>query len=244
MARTLKSVKRGNVFNFRDRDASPAEGVSLWETCPLLVDDPSAFHEYFNDFHSYDVDDWTLTVVDGGTDNADSQVITGAAGGVLLCTTDDAENDGPNFNLKGESFKLAAGKELWYEARIAASEATQSDIFVGLSITDTDMLGGVTDGVYFRKVDASAAFAFVTEKDSSETSTASVHTLVADTFVKLGFYFDGAGTVYGYVNGVLAATHTLTIPDDEELTIGFQYLTGAAGVDTFSVDYIRVRQVR
>lgn len=243
MARTLKSVKRGNVFNFRDRDASPAEGVSLWETCPLLVDDLS-YHEYFNDFHVYDADAWTVTVVDGGGDDGDSQVVTGAAGGVLLCTTDDAENDGPNFNLKGESFKLASGKELWFEARIAASEATQSDVLIGLSITDTDMLGGVTDGVYFRKVDASAAFAFVTEKNASETATAAVHTLVADTFVKLGFYFDGAGTVYGYVDGVLVATHTLTIPDDEELTVAFQYLTGAAGVDTFSVDYIRVRQVR
>lgn len=246
MSRYLKTIKRGNVINFRDRDASPAEGVSLWETCPLLavVCDPVGFHSYFNDFHTYNSGDWTVTVVDGGTDGAATQAIADAAGGVLLCTTDDAENDGVNFQLKGESFKLASGKALWFEARVAASDATQSDFLVGLAVTDTDLLGAVTDGVYFRKVDGSASVAFVTEKDSTETSTAAVHTAANATYVRLGFWFDGNGSVFAYVDGVLVATHTTNIPDDEELRVSFQYLTGATGVDTFGVDYIKAVQVR
>jgi hypothetical protein len=161
-----------------------------------------------------------------------------------LLTTGGTENNGPSYNLKGEPFKLATGKPLWYETRIKISDITQSDFLVGLSITDTEMLGGTTDGVYFRKVDESAAVAFVTEKDSSETSTAAVHTMVAATYVRLGFFFDGAGKVYAYVNGSIVATHTLTIPDDEELTVAFQLTTGEGAAKTMSVDYIKVAQIR
>lgn len=243
--KTRAKTTRGNT-HFRDDDYSPARGSSLWESCPILamLQDPAVGHVYFNDFHVYTAGDWTVTVVDGGTDGAATQVVTGEAGGVLLCSTDDAENDGINFNLKGEAFKLASSKPLWYEIRLKASEATQSDFMAGLTITDADLLGGITDGVYFRKVDGATAVAFVTEKDSSETATAGVHTFAANTYVKLGLFFDGAGTVYGYVNGVLAATHTLTIPDDEELTIAHQYLTGATGVDTVSFDFVKCAQIR
>lgn len=241
MSRYLKTVKRGNVINFRDRDASPAEGVSLWETCPLLavVCDPIGFQRYRNDFHNYVAGDWTITEVGTG-----SQALTNEAGGVLLLTTGGTENNGVNYNLKGEPFKLASGKSLWYEARVKVSEAVQSDFLVGLSITDTEMLGGVTDGVYFRKVDGSASVAFVTEKNSTETSTAAVHTAVDATYVRLGFWFDGNGSVFAYVDGVLVATHTTNIPDDEELTVAFHITTGEAAAKTFSVDVIDVVQVR
>jgi len=97
----------------------------------------------------------------------------------------------------------------------------------GDHITDTALLGGMTDGIYFRKVDASASIAAVTEKNSTETEAAEVGTLVANTTIILEFYFDGA-TVYFFVNGVQVAAHTANIPDDEALTPSIEFLTGEA----------------
>lgn len=237
--KTQFKFERENGY-FWDKDYSPQEGNSLWASCPMLamLQDPSVGHVYDEHFDTYVAGDWTITEVGSG-----SQALANEAGGVLLLTTGATENNGPNYNKKGESWKLAAGKPLWYEIKLKISDATQSDFLVGLSITDTEMLGAVTDDVSFRKIDESASVSFVTEKNSTETTTASVHTMVADTYVRLGFFFDGAGTIYAYVNGVLVATHTTNIPDDEELCVAFQVTTGEAVAKTMSIDYIRVAQI-
>lgn len=245
MARVLRARKTGQVVNYKDRDAHPADGVSLWETCPLLavVSDPSGFHQYWDDFVTYTAGDWTITRVDGGTDNADTRVIGDVAGGVLVITHNDAENDSTELQKKGEAYKLASTKELWFETRLKVGDADESDLYVGLGVTDSDSLGGATDGVTFRMADGSAAVSFVTEASSTETTTAAVHTAVDDTFVKLGFYYDGAGTVFGYVDGVLVATHAANIPSTE-LCVTFAHRNGAAAAGVLSVDYVRVVQVR
>lgn len=186
---------------------------------------------------------WTVTLVEAGAGGESTITMPDASGGALLLTTDNADNDGINLQLDGESFDLSATQRLvYFAARVRISDATQSDLLVGLCITDTDLLGGMTDGVYFRKVDGSASLAVVTEKDSTETETAAVHTMVAATDVLLEFYFDGT-TVEFFVNGVSKATHTTNIPDDEALTPSIHFLTGEAAVKTCQVDYIRAIQV-
>lgn len=241
MSRYLKSIKRGAVFNFRDRDASPAEGASLWELCPLLAVacDPVGFHQYHDDFTSYVAGDWTVTESGDGT-----QAITDEAGGVLLLTNAASDDNSINLQKVGEAYKLASGKALWYETRLKISDATQSDFLVGLAITDTTLIGGKTDGVSFRKADGATAVSFVTEKDSTETTTASVHTQADATYARFGFFFDGNGSVYGFVNGLLVATHTTNIPDDEDLRVSFAIQNGEAVAKTMSIDFVKVVQVR
>lgn len=185
---------------------------------------------------------WTVTLVEGGGGET-TVAYTDFSGGALLISADAADNDGANLQRTGEAFSLSTSQRLTYfGTRLKLSEATQSDILVGLCITDTDLLGAMTDGVYFRKVDASTSVAFVTEKDSSETSTTGVLTLAADTLYVLEFYFDGT-SVEAFVDGVSVARHTLTIPDNELLTPSIHFLAGDTSNPTCTVDWVRAWQV-
>ena len=185
---------------------------------------------------------WTVTLVEAG---AGESTITcpDEVGGALLLTTDANENDGINMQLDGESFELTSGQTaVYFGARLKASEATQSDFLVGLCITDTDLLGGMTDGVYFRKVDGSTSVSAVTEKDSTETEATGVLTFAADTYYELEWYWV-SGSVKFYVDGVLVATHTTNIPDDEQLTPSLHFLAGATTAKTLTLDWVRAIQI-
>lgn len=185
---------------------------------------------------------WTTTLVEGGAGET-TVAYTDVSGGALLISADAADNDGANLQRKGEAFGFAATNYVTYfGCRIKISEATQSDILVGLCITDTDLLGGMTDGVYFRKVDASTAMSFVTEKDSTETEATTVLTVAADTYYILEFYWDGT-SIEAFVDGVSVATHTTDIPDDELLTPSIHFLAGTTGGMTATVDWVRAIQV-
>jgi hypothetical protein len=185
---------------------------------------------------------WTVTLVEGGAGESTITKVD-AAGGALLITTDAADNDGINLQLAGESFELSSDQRATYFGiRLRASEATQSDFLVGLCITDTTLLGGLSDGVYFRKVDASTSVAFVTEKDSTETETTGVLTFAADTDYLLEFYFDGTSGE-AFVDGVSVATHTADIPDNELLTPSIHFLTGDAAAETMQIDWVRAIQI-
>ena len=185
---------------------------------------------------------WTVTLVEAG--GGDSTVaLTDGAGGLLLITTDAAENDGVNMQVTKEAFKLASGKPFYFGTRFKISDATESDFIAGLCITDTTLLGGMTDGVYFRKVDGSTDVKFVLEKNSTETESDAILTAANDTYMILEFYFDGTN-VDAYVNGTLQTRLAMTnLPDDEDLTPSIAFLTGAAAAKTMTVDWVRCIQI-
>jgi hypothetical protein len=204
--------------------------------------------KYVDDFVYLPVDDttgdptaFTTTVVEAGASN--TTVTSGnESGGVLLITTDANENDGANLQLNGESFELTADQHLYFGARVKVSEATQSDLFIGLAITDTDILGGVTDRIGFQSVDGEDALDFVLEKDSTETKIDDVGTLVADTYYFLEFYFDGTG-IEVFVDGVSMSTPVVTnLPNDEQMRVSVQFLAGSTTAKTCSIDFIRCIQ--
>jgi hypothetical protein len=189
------------------------------------------------------LDGWVVTLVETGGGGETTVTVPQVSGGALLITTDNADNDGANLQLDGESFELSSDQSaVYFGIRLRMGEATQSDVLVGLCITDTDLLGGMTDGVYFRKVDGATGLAAVTEKDSTETETASVLTVAADTDYLLEFYFDGTSVEF-FVDGVSVAKHTANIPDNELLTPSIHFLTGNAAVETCQVDYVRAIQI-
>jgi hypothetical protein len=181
-------------------------------------------------------DAWTVTRVEGGA--GESTITAGDTGnGIMLLTTDAADNDGLNCQLLGESFKLQAAKPLYFGAKIqSVGEATQSDFFIGLAITDTDILGGVTDSIGFQKVDGSADLTFVVNKNSTATTVAGLKTLAAATEYFLEFYWDGTGLEV-FVDGVSVATPAVTnLPDDEELRVSVHWLTGQAVAGALAID--------
>ena len=109
------------------------------------------FYQYANDFMTYNSGDFTITTTEAGTGSA-TEALTSGAGGQLLLTNAAGDNDLDFLQLKGESFKLSSSKRAFFEARFKVSDATQSDVIMGLQITDTTPLA-VSDGVYFLKDD-------------------------------------------------------------------------------------------
>lgn len=187
---------------------------------------------------------WTITLVEAGGGESTITKPDGVDGGILL-TTDANEDDGINMQLDGESFKLNTScRALYFYAKLRASEATQIDWLVGLCITDTTLLGGMTDGIYFEKLDGGTGVSCVTEKDSTETQTDAVHTFAAATDVELEFYYDkDDASVEFFVNGVSVAKHTANICDDEDLTPSVQVLAGSAAVRTLTLKHLRTIQI-
>lgn len=202
--------------------------------------------EWFDDFHNFEADQWVITTTEAGAGDA-TEVIANAVNGILLITNDAADDDADFFQWSGddaagaiENWKFIAGKKLWFEARFKVSDATQSDFVMGLQITDTTPLA-VTDGVYFRKDDGDANLDFVVIKDSTATTQTAFSTASNDTFMQLGFYYDGASAIEVYKDGVkLATSVTTNLVDDEELTISFGIQNGEAVAKTMSIDYIGV----
>src|SRR6185369_13767992 len=107
-------------------------------------------------------------------------------------TTDANEDDGIEMQLAGEAFELTTGQAATYFGiRFKADEATQIDILAGLCITDTTLLGGMTDGVYFEKLDGGTGTSFTVEKNSTETQADALATFAADTWTIWEFYWNG-----------------------------------------------------
>jgi len=184
------------------------------------------------------LDQWTITLVEAGA--GESTVAAGTGGnGTLVITTDGNEDDGVNMQLKGEAFKLEANKPLYFGVRFKISDATQSDFFIGLAITDTTILGGVTDSIGFLKADGSTAMSFDINKNSTATNVAAIHTVVDDTFLVAEFYWNGAALEV-FVNGASVSVPAITnLPDDEELTPSIHFLAGAAAAKTCTLDWMR-----
>lgn len=212
--------------------------------------------KYLQEFVNLDVDDttgdpreWTLNITEAGAGNS-TAVLTDAAGGALLITTAADDDDGWQMQLgstAGESVKLNSAYHTYFGVQFTISDVTESDVLLGLCITDVgpDCLGGVTDGMYFRSVDGSAALNFVTEKNSSEGSTTAA-TLVNATAITAEFLFDGI-RVTPFIDGVALAptlATAATFPNDEDLRLTVEFLNGAAGAETCQINWLRMIHLR
>lgn len=181
---------------------------------------------------------WTATLVGSST-----AALAAAVGGTLLITTGASENDGVTLQGPG-LFTPGSSASLCLYARLKVSEATQSDLFVGLSVTDTAPLTNLGKRIGFRSVDGSASVALDVEGDT-EVTVAGITVLVDDTYIELEAYWDASsGVLRYYVDGALKGTLALTnIPDDAVLRPTIQYLSGSAGAKTATVDRLRVVQI-
>lgn len=205
--------------------------------------DPTKFHTFFDDFDRYVVGDWTITTTEAGAGSA-TEALGNADGGVLVITNDDADNDADFFQKVGESFKFESGKKLWFKARFKVSDATQSDFVMGLQITDTTPLA-VSDGVYFQKDDGDANLDFHVTKNATSTSASAVATVVSDTYLVVGFHYNGVDEVQYFVDDVQLGTSAVTnLPDDEELTVSFGIQNGEAVAKIMTLDYVFVAKER
>jgi hypothetical protein len=211
--------------------------------------------KYVTSFTSLPADDSTtdptefvMTVVEAGAGTS-TAVIGDVAGGALTITCAAGENDGVSLQLgnpnSGEWASFAAEYPTYFGIRFQGNDVDQTDFFFGLAVTDTTLLGGVTDGMYFRSVDGSSVLNFVLEKDSAESATA-VGTLTDATDVTAEFFYSGSN-VYVYVDGTLQATiadSDANFPNDELLRLSMEVLTGEAVANTCQVSWVRLIQIQ
>lgn len=211
--------------------------------CDLAMPDPTQFHTYFNDFDTYAAGDWTVTE----TSSTATQALADGDGGLLLVTNSDQDDSLCALQKVGESFLMESGKKAFFKARFKVSDATDSDVVMGLQVTDTTPLD-VTDGIYFIKADGSTSANLVCRKNATTGSNvaSAVATLADDTFVTLGWYYDGQGTLAYSVNGTVTGSMSASssyLPDTD-LTVSFAIQNGAAAAKTITVDYIYAAKQR
>lgn len=229
--------------NFIDGSTNVPESYALGS---FVQNDPSKTHLWFDDFDNYAANEWVVTKTGAGG----AVTVANADGGILTLTNDTNDNDNLFLQWSGESafgttetWKFASKKQFWFKARFKVSDATDSDLVLGLQITDTSPLS-VTDGVYFYKADDAATLQFKTTLNSSSTTSA-VGTLVNDTYVVVGFHYDGYDKIDVYLDDLRVATQgTSTLVTDEELTLSFGIQNGAAAAKVMSIDYILASKER
>lgn len=180
------------------------------------------------------------TVATAGTlVHAESQ-----SGGAVQWTPSGTEDQGIQTQW-AEGFWLGNKWPAYFGVKFKNVDVDQADWITGLCIWDTTLLGGLSDGLYFRSVDASAALTLVLEKDSAETET-SIATLTDATYVTAEWYFDG-DYVYAYIDGVLVASvaaSNANFPNDEHLAASIALLTGEATANTLDVAWMRAIQIQ
>lgn len=202
--------------------------------------DPTAWVTYFDDFTEYLASDWTITTTQAGAGSS-SVALTDVSGGAILITNDAADDDNVFIQKTGEAFLLAAGKKAFFKTRFKVSDATQSDVVIGLQVTDTTPLD-VTDGIYFLKADGAATFDAICRKNATtgSTSASAVGSIANDAFVELAWAFDGRGNVKYFIDGVHKGTldGSSTYLPDTELCVSFGIQNGEAVAKTMTVDFV------
>lgn len=231
-----------------------------WFASTLLGDDGGILTEYSpatfarNEYGEIDhfTPSWIMstttyagfTVVAVG---ASTLVMADSAAGVLQLTTSNVENEGIQMQTDGEIFLPAAGKDIWFEAKILSNDPTENDIFVGLCTTDTTIIASnPADVIGFWVHDGDANIDF--EVSATAGGGAPVDTgqdLAPNVFRRVGFHVDGLSRVTPFIDGVkyAAATTVVNIPA-VEMALSFAVLTGEGQINRLDLDYYRILQLK
>lgn len=203
----------------------------------MVQPDPTLFHEYWNDFDTYAAGDWVVTETQAGA----TQALTAGDGGWLLLTNSAADDDLVALQKTPAAFSFTAGKKTFFRCRFKVSDATQSDVVFGMQVVDATPLD-VTDGVYFLKADGSTSVSVICRKNATpgSTSASAIATLANDTFIELGFYYNGSDKIAYEVNGSILGSldASSSFLPDTITTVSFAIQNGEAVAKTMTVDYV------
>jgi hypothetical protein len=233
-------------------------GSGMWAGCPSPADPAyhSLVHEYFNDFRALTADldvvnEWTVTEDDAACTQAIR--VDAVCGECLLTNKATTDNNAQQINLAQETFKLATGKKLWFEARLkTAAGAKEIDFAAGLIAAED--LTGVADnmpanGIVFHKDDGDTNLDISSSDNGTNRQVEAVATWTTAYHI-IGFYFDGGATgkatITPYVDGVAGTPiSAVTYATMSELAPLFMVRNGdATTTQTMTIDYVKVVQLR
>lgn len=253
-------------FTLRDEIYGPAQDGSLWQLCPLVaLHDPSVASVFYDDFFIQPGTKASaagnyVIVEDDGADGADA--VSDAAGGIYIHYADGDDNDEAYLISAHETWKFAAGKSLWFEAKCGVIEGAtnEAQFIVGLmdaagadAVQDTEAGPAATyDGAVFFKVGGALSYYAESSNAGTQVTSAALGAIVSGTANKFGFFFksestaDTTGTIQFYVDGVAVGdAHTITLAGLEEMHFVIGVKSGAnAAEDAFFIDYVKIVQIR
>jgi len=236
----------GGVSDYENGNAG------IGQSYPTL--DPARFARFFDDFNTFSLTDWVQTVVGTGTVNTAKQ--TGAHGGTLVLVNSAADDDAINLQQGGkaagavaaadqvaENFKFTSGKKAWLRARFKISDATQSDLLIGLAITDTSLTQSLpSDGVFFNKVDGGTILLANVRAGGTSSTITMTSSMANDTYYTCELYYDGNTTFHAYLNGVQVGGDLTSVANltTEFLAVSMSVSNGEAVAKTMTVDWLDV----
>lgn len=202
----------GNVSVYDDT-LNPGAPSGLWANCPLAEyrHDPSIGVMLDESFVGYDAtDDYTLTQATAGT----AAISTAAPGVLEIDSASTTVTQGVNLQRLGACFVPAAGKDLWFEARIKIVDTfDKAEIFVGLAESDASIIAAsavsTANHAGWSCVTDDGVLLFNSEK-ASAGDTGAAATIAEATYIKLGMYFDGVTSITQYIDGVETGTAKAT----------------------------------
>ena len=220
----------------KDGDTSLFSGIKQ----PLITGGYGQEVAYQNDWVIYNSGDWDVT--SGG--GSDYQLVDYAGGWLRL--GDDAPAAGEITGISGkEVWNYNSGKQWWYETRIAVTDVTELNWFVGFADNAfVDPATVPTDCIGFSHLEDTTTIQFLSRKNSAGTSFDMTDTAGGSTFtmldstvptqtatqfeipsnsVRLGFHFQPAGTELGqssaqyklYLDGKKVGTQTASTVPDD-----------------------------
>lgn len=229
--------------------------------------DPTKVYTDFSDFGHYTAADWTVT---NTTTHQTIGLVAGACG--LISTVGGASsiaNDigaiiaNPldfNIPVNAVSSTYPPTTKAWFYGTMRATTALNDQLQLGLTSANAALTP--TDGLYFNKAAATGAITFNVRKSGASlaasaysTGTTTVATLANATTVELGWYYDGGGTVFVYVNEERVCTVDVgnstglvvaTFPQATALGAGFGCKAAATAPTTADmiVDFMLAAQTR
>lgn len=197
----------GRASHF-DPNLTSGHTTNLWKTCPLLEYqfDPT-IGVYLNEpFTSYNAaattGDYVLTTATSGT----GAISTTYPGTLALDAGAATSTQGVNLQRIKAMFLPAAGKDIWFEARVRMTTTVVSELFIGLAAIDTTIIGSSANStnnrVGWTSVTDDGVLLFDCDKGGVGT-TAAATTISTSAWIRLGFKYDGtADTIQQYIDGL------------------------------------------
>lgn len=170
------------------------------------------------------------------------------AGDRMLITTENVDFAGDNIQWLGSPFVLAAGKPCYWGARLSISDATQSDLLVGLCEIDTTLTAASSthavnvtdDGIYFSKIDAVTTIYATSEIGGTESSTAAGTMDTSKHWYEM--LYDGT-TLSTFFDGSLVSQVAAASIPDQPLRPSICFRAGEAAAKTCLVEKFVVIQL-
>ena len=219
--------------------------TTIWDDCELGNgrDDLGRGFFFRDDFLDLPTGKYTAMQATTGTFALDD-----AEGGVALADCNSVTSaQGINVQKAGEFIKCGVARtKQFFEARVKVADiATGPELFVGLAVVDTTVIASsalTAQAIGFKTLTDDGVLLATCKDGTSETTVGSIHTLVDDAWVKLGFMVEGSvadstAVVSFYVNGVYKGKITANIPTTE-LTVTFVCQSAGTTDPILHIDWV------